>query len=92
MNATICKAINDVSELGFTYKGVQRWVEPHTYGLQANGREALCAWQTSGGSGDGFRLFLVSEMSALAPGKPFGSPRPGYNPSDNRFTRIYAEL
>lgn len=92
MNQFICKAINSSLLLGFTYKGVKRWVEPHTYGGRSKGGDGLCAWQTVGGSGEGFRLFLTSEMDALETGASFGGPRPGYSRGDAQFAHIYAEL
>lgn len=92
MNDLICKAINGSLLLGFTYKGVKRWVEPHTFGIRAKGGAGLCAWQMAGGSGEGFRLFLGSEMTTLEIGKPFDGPRPGYQRGDAQFIQIYAEL
>jgi hypothetical protein len=92
MNAMICKAISDRTLLGFTYKGTQRWVEPHTYGVQLNGNEALSASQVTGGSGDGFRLFVIAEMARLSIGETFIGPRNGYRQGDRRFQAIYAEL
>ena len=93
MNELICKSINDGPMLiGFSYKGARRWVEPHTYGVQPNGNEALCAWQITGGSGVGYRLFFVKEMAGLATGERFDSPRPDYHRGDQRFQTIYAEL
>lgn len=92
MNELICKAIVESRMLGFSYKGVKRWVEPHTFGSRAKGGDGVCAWQTVGGSGEGFRLFLCSEMAAPEIGEPFESTRPGYQRGDAQFVRIYAEL
>ena len=93
MNELIRKAINGGPLLlGFSYKGVQRWVEPHTYGRQPNGKEGVCAWQVTGGSGDGYRLFLIDEMTGVMTGEAFAGPRPDYHPGDRRFQTIYAEL
>lgn len=78
--------------LGFIYKGIQRWVEPHTYGRQPNGKDGLCAWQVTGNSGDGYRMFFVSDATGLALGENFSGPRPGYHLRDQRFQDIYAEL
>lgn len=92
MNDLICKAIAETSVLGFVYKGVQRWVEPHTYGAQSNGKDGVCAWQLTGGSGEGYRLFLTQDMTNVSIGEPFDGPRPGYHRGDQRFQIIYAEL
>lgn len=92
MNELICKAINGTMLLGFTYKGVRRCVEPHTYGLRVKGGDGLCAWQTAGGSGDGFRLYLCAEISGIEIGSPFEGARDGYRRGDGQFIHIYAEL
>lgn len=92
MNDMICKAIWEARLLSFTYKGASRWVEPHAYGRQANGNDSLSAWQLGGGSGEGFRLFLLSELQNLTLGDPFDGPRPDYRKRDKRFVHIYAEL
>jgi hypothetical protein len=93
MSEPIRKALNDGPLLlGFSYKNMQRWVEPHTYGIQPNGNVTLCAWQISGGSGDGYRLFLINEMADVTTGDRFNGPRPGYHRGDQRFSTIFAEL
>lgn len=92
MNDLICKAIDETRLLGFDYKGIQRWVEPHSYGAQPNGKDGVCAWQLAGGSGEGYRMFLTEEMGGLSIGETFDRPRPGYHRGDQRFQIIYAEL
>lgn len=93
MNPQIIKAIDDISPISLIYKGKIREVEPHTYGQLENGQEALCGWQTSGGSGQDFRLFLVNEISSVAISSDnFSGPRRGYREGDQRFMRIFAEL
>jgi len=92
MLQVIVDAIHAQSTLRFLYKGVWREVEPHTYGRTPKGDDGLCAWQAVGGSGDGYRLFLLHEASALALGDSFDGPRPGYHRGDQRFVQIYAEL
>jgi hypothetical protein len=92
MNEVICKAINETCQLAFIYKGVQRRVEPHAYGSQPNGKDGLCAWQLGGGSGDGYRFYLVVEMTGVSVSEQFDGPRPDYRRGDRRFSHIYAEL
>jgi hypothetical protein len=92
MNSMIRKAIDDRACLQFVYKGVQRSVEPHTYGILRSGKNALCGWQSAGGSGEGFRLFFSDEMSALAVSDTFDGPRRGYQRADAQFQIIYSEL
>ncbi len=79
MNQTIINAIQERLLLTFNYKGKTRVVEPHTYGVQHNGNESLSAWQLSGGSGEDFRLYILSDMTAIVPqGEPFEDERPAY--------------
>ena len=92
MLAIIAEAINERQTLCFIYKGRERCVEPHTYGRSIKGYDAICAWQESGGSGVGYRLFKVDELTGLAKGGQFAGPRPNYTRSDSRFSSIYAEL
>lgn len=92
MLAIIAEAINEQQTLCFVYKGQERCVEPHTYGRTNYGYDAICAWQESGGSGVGYRLFKVDELTGLAKGGQFAGPRPNYTRCDSRFSSIYAEL
>jgi hypothetical protein len=92
MIAPIRKATADRILLEFIYKGERREIEPHTYGCLLDGRNAVCGWQLSGGSGIGFRLFIASEITAILLKNSFQNFRPGYRRGDRRFSIIYAEL
>lgn len=93
MKQTITRAIKEMAVLRFTYKGQTRTVEPHTLGYDTNGRLVLCAWQTRGGSGEGFRDFHVNEISELIiTSNRFLSSRPGYRRGDSTMTIIVSEL
>ena len=93
MDDNIIKAISEIRPLTFQYKGKIRQVEPHTFGQLENGHDAICAWQTSGGSGQDFRLYLVREISSISvQDEKFSGPRAGYHRRDQRFSRIFAEL
>lgn len=93
MNQAIIRAIEERLLLTFSYKGKTRVVEPHTYGVQHNGNESLSAWQLSGGSGQNFRLYTLSEMTAIEPGsETFDHERPAYQKGDGRYSHIFAEL
>ena len=48
--------------------------------------------QLSGGSGEGYRLFLTQDMANVSKGEPFDGPRPDYHRGDQRFQIIFAEL
>ena len=94
MNVVICDAIRARRLLRFVYDGYERVVEPHLYGINTAGNEALSAYLVRGWSASdtapGWRTYLVKEMrdtAALA--EPFGGTREGYNPEDSRMTQIY---
>jgi hypothetical protein len=97
MNVVICDAIRARRLLRFFYDGYERVVEPHVYGMNAAGREALSAWLVGGWSKSdpepGWRMYLLGEMrdvAALAEG--FEGARPGYNPEDSRMAEVYCRL
>ncbi len=88
----IAEAIQTRLTLCFSYKGEQRKAEPHTYGVSSKGEDMVCAWQTVGSSGQGYRLFMIDGMSGISLGDGFSNPRPGYHRNDQRFVSIFAEL
>lgn len=97
MNVVICDAIRARRLLRFVYDGYERIVEPHLYGVNTAGHEALSAYLVSGWSGSepepGWRTYLISEMegtAALAEG--FAGVRGGYNPRDSRMTQLFCRL
>lgn len=85
-------SIREQKTLRFTYNGELRSVEPHCYGVQQNGKEALLAWQLSGGSGVGYRMFLVDDLAEVQIEKKFAGPRLRYQSGDRRFIMIYEQL
>lgn len=93
MHELIRKGVRESRLLCFRYKGAVRTVEPHSYGGQANGSDALCAWQLFGGSGQEFRLFRTDEIEIIQLlDENFDGPRPGYRRGDSRFVVMHAEL
>lgn len=89
MNRTIVDAITNKHILHFIYHGERRAVEPHCYGVDTNGHEALRAWQ----QGKGWRLFHVSDIWQLTEAQhTFAGARPDYNPNDRQMIRIFAAL
>lgn len=89
MNQAIVAAIKGRSVIRFFYDGEQRTVEPHCYGIDMKGHEALRAWQI----GKGWRLFHVSEATGITTTRDtFYKPRDGYNPHDKHMQRIIAAL
>jgi hypothetical protein len=92
-NGIVCAAISSRSILVFSYKGSLRTVEPHALGYGNKERLTLCGWQLSGGSGEGFRDYLMSEVSAMSTTtNKFSAARPGYNPNDTTMKRIVCRL
>ena len=97
MNITVCDAIRARRLLRFVYDGYERVVEPHVYGVNTQGHEAVSAWLAGGWSATatdpGWRMYLLDQMrdvAALAQG--FDGPRAGYNPDDTHFVRIHCQL
>ena len=89
MNGIIIDAINTRMTLTFFYNGESREVEPHCYGLDNNGHEALRAFQIN----KGWRMFHVSEIAGLrGGGRHFSGPRPGYAPGDSHMAQIFAQI
>ncbi|AJP49426.1 MAG: hypothetical protein FD187_356 [bacterium] len=94
---SIADAIRTRKLLQFSYDGHPRTVEPHTYGIDGKGHQALRAYQVRGGSESGeyvgWKLFHVAEMRGTAIlNQGFTGPRNGYKKGDKAFARIMAEL
>jgi predicted DNA-binding transcriptional regulator YafY len=93
----ISSAIQNRQLLAFTYDGFERVVEPHCYGMDTKGHDALRAYQVRGGSESGeyrgWKLFHTREIRQLTllPDQ-FRGPRPGYKRDDKAFSRIQAQL
>lgn len=97
MHNAIIEAIRERRVVSFVYRGSPREVEPHTYGINTAGHEALSCFQVSGASRSGtardWKTLLISEMVALAKtGQAFPGPRPEYVRDSKTFRQIYAQL
>ena len=74
------------------YKGGSRLVEPHTYGRDRWKGEMLCGYRLEGGSGDGWRSYVIGEASGLRiETASFAEPRPEYVRDDGAFVEILAQ-
>jgi hypothetical protein len=90
-------AIRDRQVISFTYDGLQRVVQPATYGEATTGKLTLRACQVGGASRRNtvpcWELYTEAKM--LGPeltGKVFETfALTGYTRSDSAFTRIIAE-
>lgn len=97
MQTVIIDAIRERQDVGFVYRGSPREVEPHTYGINTAGHEALSCFQVSESSRSGiayeWKSLLVSEISSLAKtNRTFPRPRPEYVRDSKTFRQIFAQL
>ena len=97
MDLRICHAIGERALLMFGYKGTVRVAEPHLYGRNTAGHDALSAWMRPGWSRTdpegGWRMFLVEELEAISVlPDGFAGPRPEYNPHDPHFVEVYCRI
>ncbi len=97
MNQIIISAIEHKTLLRFQYKGHQRLVEPHAYGVDADGQSKLRCYQIAGGSASfdptNWKILNVSDIVMLQrTDQQFAGPRQGYKINDSAMTRIYAQL
>jgi hypothetical protein len=89
LNQTIVNAVRTMNTLSFWYDGERRTVEPHCYGVDGKGHDAVRAFQLGG---KGWRLLHVSEMSGLTAGDQVFLARPDYRRNDKAMDRIYAQV
>jgi predicted DNA-binding transcriptional regulator YafY len=81
-------AIDQRKVIELRYKDVTRRVRPHILGYVGHDELALSGWQISG-TGAGWRLFHVNDISELAATEQgFRGTARGYNPNDPAFSRI----
>lgn len=81
----------------FSYHGYPRTAEPHAVGRANDGKPALLAWQTSGGSSTepppGWRVFLLEEMAGLTVSSAtFDKPRADYTAKGRGLKTVDAEV
>lgn len=89
----ICQAILEMRVIEFRYKGSWRLAEPHALGLGPTAKIILCAWQLTGGSGQGWRDFHVDLINDVTvTDELFDGSRPGYNPSDKTLTTLICAI
>jgi hypothetical protein len=104
MNHLICNAIANLLVLRVSYAGWNRVVEPHSYGLSADRREVIRAWQLDDCVGfddrlgwrldpAGWKLLHVDEIRLLSllP-EPFAAPRSDYRRGDKDIWLIFCQL
>ena len=90
---TIYEAIGDRRVLTFIYKGKGRIAEPYIVGYDDKSKLVLSAVQVSGGSGVGFRSFVVDALAEVAKtSRRFSGTHPDYNPRDPYFAHILRQV
>lgn len=97
MNPLIARAIEERRLLMFAYGDLVRVVEPHVYGVNTAGHEALSAWMRPGLSRSapqgGWRMFRADELRDVQLlDERFDAAREGYNPDDPHFVRVHRRL
>ncbi|MDP3262450.1 MAG: hypothetical protein U1E06_07885 [Tabrizicola sp.] len=89
MNMTVFSAVRERRMLHFWYDGEQRTIEPHCYGRDSNGHEALRAFQIGG---KGWRMFHVGEMVRVVSAAETFVPRPDFKRNDKAMSTIFAQV
>ena len=97
LHTLICDAIAARKLLMFAYGDAVRVVEPHSFGVNSAGHEALSAWLRQGLSRSDpegwWRTYLVTEMRDVQLlDETFAGARAGYNPSDERMAHVVCQL
>jgi len=90
MIPALCNAIALRQVIRFRYRGELRVVEPFCYGLSAEQKELLRAYQLEGysesGQTAGWKLFRVEEISDLSVATDV---RAHYNPDDPAMATLF---
>ena len=93
----ILQALKEKRVMTFTYHGYARMVEAHALGESTDGKVALLAWQTGGGSQTepppGWRTFLLADITGLTLAETnFAKPRPDYHKGKRGLKSVEAEV
>jgi len=90
MNTTITEAIAQRMLLELTYHGERRTVEPHIYGIDTKGHDALLTYQVTGAK-TGWRMLHVSEIHGLIiTNNGFSGPRGRGNAK--QFSQVFIHV
>lgn len=88
----LISAIHDMVIVDILYKGSWRTVEPHIMGINSKGNLCIRAFQTAGGSGYSWRMFLVSDIEQVAASENVFVAREDYNSLDTSITSVVAAV
>lgn len=97
MHPTIIEAIKQHRVLNVFYDGYNRKVEPHTYGINSAGHEAVSCYQVGGGSAsgnpEGWKMLLTSKLDKAVLTELTFSPRTSPSPwADKPMRQVYAQV
>jgi hypothetical protein len=97
MNIVICDAIRARHLLRFVYEGYERVIQPHVYGINSAGHEAVSGWLVAGWSASettpGWRMYLVEQMRDVAAlSESFDGPVEGYKGDDPHYDQIHCQI
>ncbi len=97
MHPTIIEAIKQRRILSVSYDGLPRKVEPHTYGINSAGHEALSCYQVEGGSAsghsEGWKMLLISKLDRASLTNDTFAPRTSPSPwADKPMRQVYAQV
>ena len=97
MHPTLTEAIKQRRVLSVFYDGYSRTVEPHTYGINSAGHEAVSCYQVGGGSSsgkaEGWKMLLISKLSTVTMTDQKFTPRTTRSPwADNPMRQVYAQV
>lgn len=97
MNPTIAEAIKLRRVLTVIYDGDRRTVEPHTYGINSAGNEALSCYQIAGvsssGKPEGWKMLLISKLGTVTMTERTFVPRTSPSPwGDKPMRQVFAQV
>lgn len=97
MHPTIIEAIKQHRVLNVFYDGYNRKVEPHTYGINSAGHEAVSCYQVEGGSAsgnpEGWKMLLISKLDRASLTNDTFIPRTSPSPwADKPMRQVYAQV
>lgn len=97
MHSTITEAIKQRRVLTVFYDGDRRTVEPHTYGINSAGNEALSCYQIAGtsssGKPEGWKMLLLSKLGTVTMTEQKFTPRTSRSPwADNPMKQVFAQV
>lgn len=97
MNQTINGAIKQRRILSVFYDGSSRLVEPHVYGINSAGHEAVSCYQIGGGSAsgnpEGWKMLWISKLGSVTMNEQKFIPRTSRSPwADSPMRQVFAQV